>query len=216
MRLILFVALLVCAACGRGVPDNAKVVVAGDSVMAWNRGSDASVADALARQLDVSVGDLSVPYARILSGRGPLNIRTQVDGLTAPWIVLNGGANDIGISCEGGLPTVGQLISNDGMRGAIPDMVAGLRAAGSKVVWADYYTSPRFAGRPCPSYEQLELRLMRMAARDAGVVFVDMEDVIASNDTSLFDRDRTHPSPKASARIAALIADAMRKAGFGE
>lgn len=216
MRNVFFAALIFCAACGRGVPEDANVVVAGDSVMAWNRSSDASVADALARRLDVAVGDVSLPYAQILSGRGPLNIPNQVAGLSAPWIVLNGGANDIGISCEGGTQTVERLISSDGRRGAIPQMVTELRSRGSRVVWADYYTSPRFAGRPCPSYEQLELRLSRMAARDAGVVFVDMEDVIPSNDASLFDRDRTHPSPKASARIAALIADAMRKAGFGE
>lgn len=214
MRLMLLAVLALCTACGRGVPDDAPVVVAGDSVMAWNRAEGASVTDALAARLDVAVGDVSLPYAQLLSGRGALSIRNQVDGLTAPWIVLNGGANDIGVSCNGGLAVVDRLISKDGARGAIPELVAGLRAGGSRVVWADYYTSPRFAGRPCPAFDQLEQRLARMAAGDARVLFVDMDDVIASNDPSLFARDRTHPSPKASGLIGAQIARAMVQAGF--
>lgn len=214
MRHAIFAVLLLSAACGRGVPDNAPVVVAGDSVMAWNRGGGASVANALSARLGVTVGDVSLPYAQILSGRGALNIPSQVSGVSAPWVVLNGGANDIGISCQGGVPTVDRLISGDGTRGPIPELVSKLRARGSRVVWADYYTSPRFAGRPCPAYEQLELRLSRMAAQDAGILFVDMGDVIASGDLTLFDRDRTHPSPEASALIAAQIARAMRRGGF--
>jgi acyl-CoA thioesterase-1 len=214
MRYILFVALVCLAGCGRGVPENARVVVAGDSVMAWNRSSNASVADALSRELNMAVGDVSLPFARVLSGTGALNIPDQLGGVTAPWIVMNGGANDIGISCEGGTSTVERLINSDGTAGAIPGMVADLRARGSRVVWADYYTLPRFAGRRCLSYEQLENRVARMAARDAGVVFVDMDDVIASSDASLFASDGTHPSPEGSSRIARLIAQAMRQAGF--
>lgn len=214
MRHTALAILLFCAACGRGVPDTAEVVVAGDSVMAWNRVAGASVADGLAAGLGVEVGDVSLPYAQLAAGRGALNIVRQVEGLGVPWIVLNGGANDIGIACDGGTAVVQRLISPDASRGVIPEMVGKLRAGGSRVVWADYYTAPRFAGRPCPAYDQLETRLSRLAAGDPGILFVDMDAVIASNDLTLFDADRTHPSPKGSALMAAAIARAMRNAGF--
>ena len=64
MRLITALLLvLLAAACGRGVPDGARIVVAGDSVMAWNRGQDAGIADELSRRLSQPVGDVSLPSA---------------------------------------------------------------------------------------------------------------------------------------------------------
>ncbi|WP_375186445.1 SGNH/GDSL hydrolase family protein [Pseudooceanicola sp.] len=200
--------LCLLAACGRGVPTGAPVVVAGDSVMAWNRSQGASVADQLQARLGVEVGDVSLPLARVTGGRGPLNIPAQLEGLRTDWVVLNGGANDLSTcdctNCDGVLNT---LISEDGRGGAIPALVADLRARGARVIWADYYTSPRYAGTACAAtYEQLETRLERMAARDAGVTLVDMDDVFRPDDPTLFARDRVHPSPRGSARIAGLIA----------
>jgi lysophospholipase L1-like esterase len=206
--------LMLCAACGRGVPEDARVVVAGDSVMAWNRIEGASVADVVSQRLDVPVGDVSLPYAQIMDGRGALNIPHQLSDVSAEWIVVNGGANDIGIACDGGLPVVTQLISEDGQSGAIPALVATLRARGSKVIWADYYTSPRFAGQPCAAFERLEDRVARMAEADPGVWMVDMDDVLDPDDATLFDTDRTHPSPEGSARIGVLIAGVLQSEGL--
>lgn len=74
------------------------------------------------------------------------------------------------------------------------------------MIWADYYTSPRYAGTVCEApYEVFEDRLRRMANADAGVTLVDMDDVFRSDDISLFDADRTHPSVQGSARIAELV-----------
>ncbi|MBY6152336.1 SGNH/GDSL hydrolase family protein [Vannielia litorea] len=210
----LLLPLLLLAACAPGVPDNARIVVAGDSVMAWNRGSGASVARALQARLGEPVGDVSLPLARVAGGSGSLNIPTQLSGVSAPWVVLNGGANDISASCNCTRcsPVLDRLISDDGRRGAIPALVASLRQRGSRVIWADYYTSPRFAGTACVApYRELESRLGRMAARDAGVSLVDMDDVFSPADLSLFAADRTHPSPKGSARIAALVAPLLRR-----
>jgi len=214
-RVITSLLLLVfVAACGRGVPDQARVVVAGDSVMAWNRAQGASVANVLEAQLGEPVGDVSLPLAQVTGGRGALNIPAQLSSVQAEWVVLNGGANDLSGNCDctdcGGV--LNRLISEDGSQGAIPALVSDLRRRGSKVIWADYYTSPRYAGTVCePPYRVLEARLERMAAADAGVTLVDMDDVFRSDDLSLFAGDQVHPSPKGSARIGGLIAPVIAR-----
>jgi lysophospholipase L1-like esterase len=196
------------------VPDEARIVVAGDSVMAWNRTQSASVADVLQRQLGEPVGDVSLPLAQVSGGRGALNIPAQLANIRADWVVLNGGANDLSGACDcsdcGAV--VDRLISQDGRAGAIPSLVSSLRQRGSRVVWADYYTAPRYAGTACEApYDVLETRLARMADADAGVTLVDMDDVFSPNDLSLFAGDRVHPSPKGSARIGALVAPVLAR-----
>ena len=210
--IILTLSLL--TACGRVVPEEARIVVAGDSVMAWNRIKGASVADVLQARLGEPVGDVSLPLAQVAGGRGALNIPTQLIGLRAEWVVLNGGANDLSGNCDcsdcGSV--LDRLISEDGTRGAIPALVADLRGRGSQVIWADYYTSPRYAGSTCEApYQVLEDRLGRMADADAGVTLVDMDDVFRPDDLSFFASDRTHPSKQGSARIAGLVAPILER-----
>ncbi len=202
------------AACGRNVPDGARIVVAGDSVMAWNRSSGASVADALQATLREPVGDVSLSLAKIAGGRGAFNIPNQLDNVRAQWVVLNGGANDLmgNCDCSDCGPVLDRLISEDGLRGAIPALVADLRGRGSRVIWADYYTAPRYAGTTCEApYQVLEDRLGRMASAYDGVVLVDMDDVFSPEDLSLFAADRIHPSAQGSARIAKLIAPILER-----
>ncbi|WP_417723563.1 SGNH/GDSL hydrolase family protein [Salipiger sp.] len=215
MRLVVWAVLVVLAGCGRGVPENARVVVAGDSVMAWNRSAGGAVADELSRLLAEPVGDVSLPYAKVTgtSALPGLDIRRQVAGLSAHWVVLNGGANDLGVGCDctdcGDV--LARLISDDGRSGAIPALVSGLRARGSRVLWADYYTAPVYAGTACTRpYDRLQARLERLAAATPGMELVDMGAVLPSSDETLFARDRTHPSPAGSARIAAQIAERLR------
>ncbi|QFS83891.1 hypothetical protein FIU97_14170 [Roseivivax sp. THAF40] len=218
MRLLIALLLLaLVSACGRGVPNDAQIVVAGDSVMAWNRSQGGSVADGLSRRLSLPVGDVSLPFASVTgsTGGGPLNISRQVRDLSPRWVVMNGGANDLRVGCSGAETNaiLDQLVSVDGASGAIPRMVSGLRARGVRVLWADYYTSPNFAGTSCGQiYDLMGARVARMADRDTGIVFVDMGDVVPFSNLSLFARDRIHPSAAGSDRIAGLIAEALRAA----
>lgn len=212
MKWMLLGLLIALGACGRGVPEDARIVVAGDSVMAWNRLEGGSVADHLSAALAEPVGDLSLPYARVTAGRGALNIATQVRGLNAPWVVLNGGANDLGVNCARG-GALESLVSADGQSGAIPEMLRGLTARGSRVIWADYYTSPQFAGTPCAAlYQTMQARLSRMATALPGVTLVDMGRVLPASERALFAGDGIHPAPEGSRRIAALVAEALRAA----
>lgn len=211
MRLIALLLLLTFAACGRGVPENARIVVAGDSVMAWNRVQGASVADRLGALLEEPVGDVSLPYASVTGTTGPgaLDIARQTSALSPEWVVMNGGANDLraGCGCNDCGAVLDRLISADGRSGAIPGILADLRAKGTKVLWVDYYTSPIYAGTACTApYDTLKVRVSRLAAIDSGVEMVDMGDVMPASDPTLFAGDRLHPSPKGSARIAALLA----------
>jgi lysophospholipase L1-like esterase len=212
-RVVVF-SLILLAACGRGVPENARIVVAGDSVMAWNRIEGAAVSNALQARLGEPVGDVSLPLARVAGGRGALNIPKQLEGLSVEWIVLNGGANDLsgGCDCSDCGSVLDRLISGDGMQGAIPALVTDLRRRGARVIWADYYTSPQYAGSICETpYQMLEDRLGRMADADPGVTLVDMDDVFRPDDLSLFAADRLHPSKSGSARIAGLIAPLLER-----
>ncbi|WP_425097566.1 SGNH/GDSL hydrolase family protein [Tropicibacter sp. S64] len=212
MTRIVLIALLLLSACGRGVPEAARIVVAGDSVMAWNRIEGASVARVLEARLGEPVGDVSLPLAQVAGGRGALNIPSQLAGLTPTFVVLNGGANDLsGCDCTRCDAVLDRLVSDSGASGAIPALVADLRGRGVRVVWADYYTAPRYAGTTCEGpYQVLEQRLKRMAARDPGVTVVDMDEVFSPDDLSLFAGDRIHPSAKGSARIADLVAPVLK------
>ncbi|MHA6325022.1 SGNH/GDSL hydrolase family protein [Roseivivax sp. CAU 1753] len=221
MRLRLaFLLISLTAACGRGVPEGAQIVVAGDSVMAWNRVQGASVADGVSQRLGQTVGDVSLPGASVTgsSGVAALNISRQVADLSPRWVVMNGGANDLGVGCSGSETgaILDRLVSADGTSGAIPRMVSGLRARGVLVLWADYYTSPKYAGTLCGQiYDQMGARTSRMAARDSGIVFVDMGAVVPASNLGLFAGDRVHPSAQGSDRIAGLVADALRAADPG-
>lgn len=216
MRLLAALLILTLAACGRGVPENARIVVAGDSVMAWNRAGGGSVADRLGALLDEPVGDVSLPYASITGSTGPgaLSIARQTSALSPDWVVMNGGANDLraGCGCNDCGAVLDRLISADGRTGAIPGIVAELRAKGTKVLWADYYTSPIYAGTACTApYDTLKARVSRLAAADPGVELVEMGGVMPSGDASLFAPDRLHPSREGSARIARLVADRLAR-----
>ena len=205
-------AFFLLAACGRDVSEDTRVVVAGDSVMAWNSMTGGSVADVLQDRLGEPVSDVSLSFAQVAGGFGALNIPTQLDGVRAEWVVLNGGANDLSRNCDCSDcgPVLDRLISDDGTQGAIPALVADLRGRGTRVVWADYYTAPRYAGTSCEApYQALEERLSRMAGADPGVTLVDMDEVFSPEDLSLFAADRTHPSREGSARIARLVAPVL-------
>ncbi|WP_293574907.1 SGNH/GDSL hydrolase family protein [Phaeobacter sp.] len=214
----MIILLCLLTACGRGVPDDARIIVAGDSVMAWNRGANQSVAARLSARLQQPVGDVSLSFARITDGpsllnRGPLNITRQAEPLRAEWVILNGGANDLraNCGCQSCNATLDQLITRDASDGAIPTMVRKLRQTGARVIWVEYYTAPRFANSGClRPYRQFEQRLARMAAQDAGVTLIDLDATFSPQNTALFAADRLHPSALGSDLIAAAIAAVLQ------
>ena len=213
-------ALFLVAACGpRPVPRTAVLAV-GDSVLAWNGRSGAP--EAAAAALDRPLRDASRSGARVV-GRGS-GLFALIPSVTEQWrrnrarwdwVILDGGANDLRALCgtpaEG--PALDRLLSPD-LTGPLADLIADIRATGSRVAVMGYYPGLRaaetgFTG--CgPILSRLDARVARMAARDPGMVFADSGDVIDPTDRAHYARDEVHPSRIGSARIGAHLAAAMR------
>lgn len=223
LRARLFVILLaglVVAGCTDTVPKGGgDILVIGDSVMAWNGSADKSIGDVMGQVLNRQVVDKSVPAAKfsndnaLFSALG-FDIQQQYPGGTWNWVVLDGGANDLGFSdckCAACTPIVDKLIAADEQSGDIPKFIRKLRGSGAQVLWMGYY-----AGNGKGSFEGcrddlvlMERRIARYAAHTTGVTFLDAENVIDQTDPTLFASDNTHPSAKASKIIGTYLAKAI-------
>ena len=218
--LILLFAGLFAAACTDMAPKGGgDILVIGDSVLAWNGSSDQAIPDVIQQTLGRDVVNKAVPGAlfandnALLSAVG-FNIQQQYPGGRWNWIVLNGGANDLGFDdckCADCRQVVDRLIGPDAMTGAIPAFLTGLRASGAQVLWMGYYK-----GNGKGSFEGcrddlvlIERRIARFAAQMDGITFLDSEAVIDPDDASQFASDNTHPSPKGSALIGTYLAKAI-------
>ncbi|WP_306151346.1 SGNH/GDSL hydrolase family protein [Roseovarius sp. MMSF_3281] len=207
------------AACTPGAPrSGGDILMIGDSVLAWNRTSGRDVGTALGQSLGRSVTNRATPGAQIrkrgfASALG-LGIPDQLIRQPWNWVVMNGGANDLGFTCgctrcDG---VIEALISSDGTSGEIVTLINRARGTGAKVLWMGYYRAPNsgtFQG--CrPGLVEIERRIARLAQNTPGVVFIDSEDVITPRDPSLYASDATHPSPKGSAVIGQYLAQGIR------
>ncbi|WP_165586944.1 SGNH/GDSL hydrolase family protein [Pseudaestuariivita atlantica] len=194
------------------------VIVAGDSVMAWNRAAGGSVADRLQEFGVKDVTDVSRSGARIsapaLAQVAARDIRRQVRRARDAIVVLDGGANDLAAecSCRACAEVLDGLISADGRRGEIPAMVASMLRRGNRVVWAYYYDSPHGGGPFSPCADEIDImeaRIAKLARALPQMSTVDMAAVIDPANPAHYDPDRVHPSQLGSARIAALIRQAL-------
>lgn len=223
MRLwLVLVACVALFACTEPVPSSgaARIIATGDSMLAWNAGSDRSVVSVLERQLQTRIVDRSVVGARYhyaLPVSGSLGVRIGSQYRSGPWdwVVMNGGGNDLwlGCGCRRCEAQLDRLISDDASSGTVVDAVKRARADGARVAYVGYLRTP---GRGsiidhCRGWgDRFEARLAAMAALDDGVTFVSVADLVPYGDLSFHDVDRIHPSPKGSAAIAARIAAAMK------
>lgn len=214
-------ALLTLSGCGERAARNAPagILVMGDSLMAWNGGSQRAVSDMMEKRLGVEVTDRSVSAARMIyrlpvTGAAGLSIPKQLPkggSQEWDWVILNGGGNDLwlGCGCSACRRKMDRLISEDGTTGAIPELVKTLRSRGAKVIYTGYLRSP---GRGSPieyckdDGEELDRRATQMAARDDGVFFLSLADLVPHGDRSYHALDMIHPSVKGSDAIASRIA----------
>lgn len=217
--LFLIAALTLLGACQQDASDigtSRGVLVIGDSALAWNRSSNASVGDALEKELGVPVVNRAVSGAKISAqALRSLDIRNQYQPGRWRWVVMNGGANDLAFECGCGLcrDTLNRMISRDGRTGEIPTFVRQVRMTGARVAWMGYINPPRsgnlFSGCRGDVLE-LQNRIAQMAARDPGTVFVRMRDAFPNTDLRFYAADRIHPSPLGSAALARRLAQVIR------
>jgi acyl-CoA thioesterase-1 len=192
-----------------------RVLVMGDSLLAWNGANGNSVADALDAFPGMTVKDRSVPAARYfhalpISGSMGMRLSAQFRPGKWDWVVLNGGGNDLlfGCGCGNCHRMLDRLVSKDGRSGAIPSFVATIRNSGARVLYVGYLRSPGLPSpiRSCrPAGDELDRRLAKMAKTRDGVTFLPMADLVPTGDRSFHAIDMIHPSVKGSRTIAARI-----------
>jgi lysophospholipase L1-like esterase len=193
-----------------------NILAMGDSMMAANKASGRAVSAILGHTVGANVIDTSVTGARIiynlpLTGSLGLNISKQYRTGNWDWIVLNGGGNDLlfGCGCLSCDPKINRLISVNGQKGKIVDLVARLRSTGAQIVYVGYLHSP---GVPSPIDHckdeglELERRYSAMAAATEGVHFISLLDLVPQGDRTYHGFDMIHPSFKGSKAIARRIA----------
>lgn len=197
-----------------------RILTMGDSLLAWNSSSGASVSHAIEDGLQEEVVDRSVPGAQVIyglpiTGALGLNISKQYISGDWDWVVLNGGGNDLllGCGCNGCAARMNRMIGSDGASGAIPGLVSKLRSAGARVLYVGYLRTP---GTKSPvdrcgaDGAELEQRVARMARQRSGVYFLPMGDLVPNNDRSFHDVDRIHPSRKGSTAIGQRVAQFIK------
>jgi acyl-CoA thioesterase-1 len=198
-----------------------RMLVIGDSILAWNRLNGNSIPQILDRMPQYQVTSRAFPGAAF-SHSGNLRsmlqreIRAQLPRGQWDVILLNGGANDLARECDCTrcATTLDRMVSADGARGEVPAFLDRLRSRAQRVVWMDYYPGSVRGGPFAACTDELaeyQTRLSRAAGRRPWVTFVDAGDVYDPRDLSLYSRDLVHPTPRGGARIAGLIARALAR-----
>ncbi|MCF2905822.1 SGNH/GDSL hydrolase family protein [Octadecabacter sp. CECT 8868] len=207
--------LTACSFVPTAVDLDADVIVVGDSILAWHRGTGLSIPSVVEQQSGLAVSNVSISGATFL---GPRGIPTQYANNDWDWMIVDGGGNDL-------LPTCGTLdaervldalISQDGQNGAIPAFISQVAGQGVDVILLGYYTVSDRGGSfsDCVSeLDELSARQERFAATIPTVTFVDAGKVVGSGDAAAYAEDMVHPSPRGAALIGQLITSAIRANG---
>ncbi|WP_420861175.1 SGNH/GDSL hydrolase family protein [Algirhabdus cladophorae] len=221
-RLLSLVSLMLFALAQPAVPQaQPRILVMGDSMMASHTLSGRAIPHVLAKRLKTPVSSRAVTGARIIynlpiTGAMGLSIPQQFRPGEWDWVVLNGGGNDLwlGCGCHKCDRKMDRLISDSGLKGQIPSLVAKIRKTGAKVLYVGYLRSPG-ANSPIESCKDdgdiLEQRISTLARKIKGVYFLSNKDLVPEGDRSYHGLDMIHPSIKGSnaigTRIARFIAD---------
>ena len=219
---LLFMSVLL-TGCGEQVSrdEKARVLAMGDSMLAWHRAEGKSIIQTVEERLDEEVVDRSVVGAQFtyflpISGALGMNIGKQYRPGKWDWVILNGGGNDLWLSC-GCVECdwmVDLLVSKDLKTGKVVDTIRKLRAGGSRVIYVGYLHSPGVNSLVdhCKDEDiEFESRIAAFAAKDPGVHYLQVSRLVPAGDTSFHAPDRIHPSRKASKVIGEMIADVILK-----
>ncbi len=209
------------AGCGESVSRDfpSRILVVGDSMLAKGRINDSAVSDVMEETLRETVVDRSTigarfQYALPISGAAGMNITKQYVPGQWDWIVVNGGGNDLWMGCGCMLcdAKIDRLISADGMKGTIPGFLSDMRQTGAKVIYVGYMRSPGLASpiEHCRDEgAELESRIATLAKKDAGLIYLSLEDLVPFGDGSFHMIDMIHPSQKGSRAIGRIISSVI-------
>ncbi|MEM7296297.1 MAG: SGNH/GDSL hydrolase family protein [Pseudomonadota bacterium] len=216
---LLAVGLIALAGCGSiTINDDARIIVYGDSMLAWNSASGRSAPDRLAKIIGEPIQNQSVVAAHFSNALNAfLDIRRQRRAGDWDLVIVNGGANDLFFECGCGpcSGVVNRLIAENGLSGEIPSFIKSLRLEGAQVVFVGYHRRRNLIGpaQGCADeLDELDRRVERLAQIDEGFTFVSLSNVFTPGDASFYTFDRIHPSPRGSLAIARMMAEPVRAA----
>ncbi len=207
MRLILVLAcsatLAACSEPLRPITDG-EVLALGDSVIEWNIEDNRSIADFIGLSTGLRAVNGAVGGSTLLA-TDPEAIMSRYEDRGWQWVVLAGGANDLGeCGCGDCSATVDRIINTELDDGAMVELVDRARTDGARVIVLGYYTLPpgtEFDGCEDDASD-LESRYMALAEARDDVWFYDMSEVMNPIDTpEFYDDDNTHPSQAGSEAI---------------
>ena len=192
-----------------------SMLVLGESIMEWNVEDEASIPDVIAQTLDRDVVNAAVSGARIShpypeAAAEGFDIRRQYLQGSWEWVVMDGGANDLGDECNCGdcSLVLDDLISADGRSGEIPSFILSLTKSNHQIMYVGYYDAP--AGGEFEEFVVLNGRVQTMAESLENVFYISAGDVIDASNLELFDDDLIHPSIFGSERIGEYIAETIK------
>ena len=208
MRLVF---ILIAALWAAGASANeGRIQLLGDSLMSWNMLTGRSIPMVLSDQLGEKIVNRSRTGAMFRA------IARQYRPGDHEWVVLNGGGNDLwlGCGCSKCSERMGQIISEDGTSGELPELVSRIRGNGARVLYVGYLRSPDF-GSPIEHCrddgDEMERRVALMATQMDGVWLMSNKELVPPGDKSFHAIDRIHPSVKGSRVIGERIASAIRQ-----
>ncbi|WP_299348613.1 SGNH/GDSL hydrolase family protein [uncultured Shimia sp.] len=219
--ILIFVVFSMFATALSAEPAKPRILAMGDSMMAWHGISGRSISHAISNELEEpvlnkSIGGARIIYALPLSGALGMKIANQYAKGDWDWIVINGGGNDLwfGCGCTACDKRIERMVSEDGRKGAVPDLIRKLRKTGARVVYVGYLRSPG-VGSPIDDCreagDEFEARINAMSKLDKGLFFVSIADLVPHGDRSYHGIDMIHPSVKASREIGKRVAQTIRK-----
>lgn len=187
-----------------------SVLTIGDSVMEFHIWDNAAIADVIARVTGRTVRNDGVSGARLSASEG--DIRSQYRPGPREWVVMNGGANDLGDQCGCGScdETLEEMVTTDGMRGEYPTFFRSVVDNGHRVLVMGYYEPPSDANTELsacsPAFVELNRRLEAMAIATGGVYFAPAAEVIDPKNRGHYFEDLIHPSVEGSRLIGEQLA----------
>ena len=194
------------------------ILAIGDSVFAWRMRSCETVPDVAAITLGRTLRHKAVNGARITGGDDP--IVEQFEEGEWDWVLLDGGGNDLKNECECGVdcsPVLDTLVSEDGTRGEIPELVDRIVAGGSRVALYGYFRIDERAfygfGECLEELDVLHARQQKVASQRDGVFFIDAREVVSpEHDPDAYAFDNLHPSAEGARIVGAFIAKKIKEA----
>ena len=186
-----------------------RLLAIGDSVLDWNRDEGASIPAIVGQRAQLEVINESISGSQVLDPSDEGIPQQYISG-DWNWVLIDGGANDVGDGCGCGecMGQVNRIISPDASEGAMVSLVSRAVGDGAHVVLLGYYqvSGPDFDGCEDEA-EAINARYQALAERSPEVIFVNMSDAVSNEPMNVYlDEDGIHPSIYGGELIGELIA----------